>query len=58
MCKNLSALENTVSRAIPIILCNAIKTKKMKPSIIMMLVGFGVGYSWGGTIIEWGWNNM
>ena len=58
MVNNLSEIGNTVSCTIPIILCDAIRTKKLKPGMFIMLVGFGVGYSWGGTIIEWGRNNI
>ena len=43
---------NTVSATIPIALYNAINDKKITTGDKLMLVGFGVGYSWGGCIIE------
>lgn len=43
---------NTVSSTIPIALSEAIKDRKAKKGDKVMLVGFGVGYSWGGTIIK------
>ncbi|MBK7107103.1 MAG: ketoacyl-ACP synthase III [Ignavibacteriae bacterium] len=43
---------NTVSSTIPIALANAINEKRVLKGSKIMLVGFGVGYSWGGTIIE------
>ena len=43
---------NTVSASIPIALSNLIEKKKLSPGAKVMLVGFGVGYSWSATIIE------
>lgn len=51
---NLSTVGNTVSCSIPIAICDAIDQKKIFKGSTIMLVGFGVGYSWGGTIIKWG----
>jgi len=48
----LEEVGNTVSSTIPIALSNAIKSKRVCKGNKIMLVGFGVGYSWGGTIIE------
>ncbi|MBU3661117.1 MAG: ketoacyl-ACP synthase III [Flavobacteriales bacterium] len=44
---------NTVSCTIPIALKHALLEGKLKKGYKVMLLGFGVGYSWGGTIIEW-----
>lgn len=44
---------NTVSNTIPIGLNEANKEKKLKSGDKILLVGFGVGLSWGATIIEW-----
>lgn len=43
---------NTVSATIPIALKNCIDDKIVKEGDKLLLLGFGVGYSWGGTIIE------
>ncbi len=43
---------NTVSSTIPIALRNAIDEKKVKKGDKVLLVAFGVGYSWGATIIQ------
>lgn len=43
---------NTVSSTIPIALYSAIKEKKIKNNSKVMLIGFGVGLSWGGCIVE------
>ena len=50
---NYQNIGNTVSATIPIALCDAAKEKKLKAGDQVMLVGFGVGYSWGGCIIQW-----
>ncbi|OGT06667.1 MAG: 3-oxoacyl-ACP synthase [Gammaproteobacteria bacterium GWF2_41_13] len=42
---------NTVSSSIPIALKRAWDLGKIKPRASVMLVGFGVGYSWGGMIV-------
>lgn len=43
---------NTVSSTIPIAIYNAIKDGVVKDNCTMLIAGFGVGYSWGGTILE------
>lgn len=43
---------NTVSSTIPIALESAIDQKRINPGDRVALVGFGVGYSWGATMVE------
>lgn len=43
---------NTVSSTIPIALYNAQKEGRIKKGDKVLLAGFGVGYSWGGTILH------
>ncbi len=43
---------NTVSSTIPIALYHALKEKRIFAGIKVMVVGFGVGYSWAGTIMQ------
>ncbi len=45
---------NTVSCSIPIALKRALDAGKIRAGHRIMLVGFGVGYSWGATLIRWG----
>lgn len=47
---NLAKVGNTVSSTIPIALCDARNEGKLKGNIL--LAGFGVGLSWGATIIK------
>ena len=44
---------NTVSATIPIALRDAYDEGRIKRGDKLMLVGFGVGYSWAGCIVEW-----
>jgi len=50
-CENLLHIGNTVSTTIPIAIKNALYNKLIKEGDKVLLVGFGVGYSWGGVII-------
>jgi 3-oxoacyl-[acyl-carrier-protein] synthase-3 len=43
---------NTVSNTIPIALAEAIKQNVAKEGMKVMLLGFGIGFTWGGTVIE------
>jgi len=49
---NLNQIGNTVSASIPIALKMAQEKKKLKKKSKILLLGFGVGYSWGGCIVE------
>ena len=44
---------NTVSSTIPLGIAKAISENRFKKGDKILLVGFGVGYSWAGTIITW-----
>jgi 3-oxoacyl-[acyl-carrier-protein] synthase-3 len=44
---------NTVSCTIPIALKDALSEGRLHTGDLVMLVGFGVGYSWGATLVRW-----
>ena len=44
---------NTVSATIPIAMKDALDEGRIRRGDRLMLVGFGVGYSWAGCIVEW-----
>jgi 3-oxoacyl-[acyl-carrier-protein] synthase-3 len=44
---------NTVSSTIPIVLERMSNQQKLKSGQRLLLVGFGVGYSWAGGIVTW-----
>ena len=50
---NLANIGNTVSASIPIALSMAEAEGKINKGDKLMLVGFGVGLSWGATVIQW-----
>lgn len=50
---NMADIGNTVSSTIPIALSRAETDGSLKPGMKVMLVGFGVGLSWGATVIRW-----
>lgn len=50
----MSHCGNTVSSTIPIALKHAWMEKRLTAGATVMLVGFGVGYSWGATLLRWG----
>jgi 3-oxoacyl-[acyl-carrier-protein] synthase-3 len=50
--QNMENTGNTVSATIPIALKDCIDQNIVKPGNKILLCGFGVGYSWGATIIE------
>ena len=50
---NLKDIGNTVSASIPIALKDAETQGRLKNGDTVMLIGFGVGLSWGATLITW-----
>ncbi len=50
---NMKDKGNTVSATIPMALKDAETEGRLKPGHKAMVVGFGVGYSWGATILHW-----
>jgi 3-oxoacyl-[acyl-carrier-protein] synthase-3 len=48
----LSEVGNTVSSTIPIAICEALKDGALQKGMKTLLAGFGVGYSWGGCVIN------
>ena len=49
---NLESIGNTVSSTIPIALKQLDEGGRLKAGMKVMLMGFGVGLSWGATIIQ------
>ena len=50
--ENYQLVGNTVSSSIPIALSQAKDKNKIKKGSVVMVVGFGVGLSWGATLIR------
>jgi 3-oxoacyl-[acyl-carrier-protein] synthase-3 len=49
----MSETGNTVSSTIPIALKQAEEAGRLRGGTRVMLVGFGVGYSWSGCMLRW-----
>lgn len=49
----ISHCGNTVSSSIPIALKDAERDGRLRAGACVMLVGFGVGFSWGATLLRW-----
>jgi 3-oxoacyl-[acyl-carrier-protein] synthase-3 len=52
-CLSMAESGNTVSSTIPIALRHALTEGRLHRGDRVMLVGFGVGYSWGACLLEW-----
>ena len=50
---NLEGVGNTVSASIPIALSYASREGRLHTGQTVLLCGFGVGLSWGGTLLRW-----
>ena len=50
---NLARVGNLVSASIPVALRDAELAGVLQTGMRVMLVGFGVGLSWGGCIVNW-----
>ena len=52
-CVAMKHCGNTVSSTIPIVLSELIAEGRLQKGQRLLLVGFGVGYSWGAALVEW-----
>ncbi len=50
---HIAEVGNTISSSIPIALRSAMDAGRVKPGSKVLLVGFGVGYSWGCVLLEY-----
>lgn len=50
---NVDKYGNTSCGSVPLALCEAAKTGKIKKGDIVVLVGFGAGLTWGATVLIW-----
>lgn len=53
MCINLEKTGNTSSSTIPVTLADLAKQNKLQNGMKILIAGYGAGFSWAGTIIEW-----
>jgi 3-oxoacyl-[acyl-carrier-protein] synthase-3 len=50
---NIDRYGNTSSASIPIALCEAVDTGRLRPGDRVVMVGFGAGLTWGAGAIQW-----
>ena len=50
---NIDKYGNTSAASIPIALFDAIDEKKIKDGNILLIAGFGAGFTWGANLIKW-----
>ncbi|HET9133995.1 MAG TPA: beta-ketoacyl-ACP synthase III [Gemmatimonadales bacterium] len=50
---NLDRYGNTSSASIPLALVQAQQEGRLKPGMIVMLVAFGAGFTWGSVVLRW-----
>lgn len=49
----LEDVGNTSGTTVPVVLSEAMKAGKVRPGGLVLLMAFGVGFSWGATLIRW-----
>lgn len=49
----LEEIGNCSGSSLPILLGDALSKGKIKPGFLILLMAFGVGFSWGATLIRW-----
>jgi 3-oxoacyl-[acyl-carrier-protein] synthase-3 len=50
---NLDRFGNTSSGSIPLALVQAREEGRLQPGMIVMLVAFGAGFTWGSVVLRW-----
>lgn len=51
---NIDKYANTTAATIPIGLCEAYETDRIRKGEYLLLAAFGAGFTWGSTLIKWG----
>ncbi|WEG11932.1 ketoacyl-ACP synthase III [Pullulanibacillus sp. KACC 23026] len=54
MIKTVHKYGNTSSSSIPLALCDAVESGRIKDNDLLVLVGFGGGLTWGALTLRWG----
>ena len=50
---NIDRFGNTSAASIPIALDEAVRDGRIEPGQLVVLVAFGAGLTWGGTLLRW-----
>ena len=54
--RNIDKYGNTTAATIPLGLIDAMDEKRIKKGDIILLAAFGGGFTWGSTLLRWGFN--
>ena len=49
----LEDIGNTSGSTVPIVLADAWRAGKIRPGMLVLMIGFGVGLSWAATVVRW-----
>jgi 3-oxoacyl-[acyl-carrier-protein] synthase III len=49
----MEEIGNTSGSTVPIALTDAWRAGKIRPGALVLMIAFGVGFSWGGTLVRW-----
>ena len=50
---NVERYGNTSAASIPLALAQAEEEGRLKPGMLILLVAFGAGFTWGATVVRW-----
>lgn len=50
---NVDRFGNTSAASIPLALAQAVEEGRLRPGMLIMLVTFGAGFTWGATVVRW-----
>jgi 3-oxoacyl-[acyl-carrier-protein] synthase-3 len=50
---NVDRFGNTSSASIPLAIDQAVREGRIKPGMVLLLVAFGAGFTWGSVVIRW-----
>src|SRR5262249_341495 len=54
----LEEVGNSSGTTIPVVLTKAWQEGKIRPGALVLMIGFGVGLSWGTTVVRWPQNAL
>jgi 3-oxoacyl-[acyl-carrier-protein] synthase-3 len=55
LCLNLANVGNMSSASVPVALDEAVRAGRLKKGDMALFVAFGGGFTWGATVLEWGY---
>jgi 3-oxoacyl-[acyl-carrier-protein] synthase-3 len=50
---NIQKYGNTTAATIPLLLCEAVETKRLVEGMTVAMVAFGSGFTWGAALVDW-----